>query len=212
MKRAMPEFAAIPIVLVGIGLTFLIMYAANAGAVAWVALGIALLVALVGATVVFMRQPRGPRLEEAPPASARDAGRQRVLLVVDAACSQQDLAEFASAAGNPEFFVVAPAVSSRVARWTGDERSYAHAQEQLDATLQALSDLGFQAAGHVGPHDPLQAADDALREYPAGEVVFVLHGSNETDWLERGVVDEARRRYAVPVRELVRAAGFIPTG
>jgi hypothetical protein len=136
-----------------------------------------------------------------------------VLLVVDAPCGQKDLAEFAAPGSDVEFFVAAPAVSSRVARWTGDERSYVHAQEHLDATLQALSDLGFEAAGHVGSHDPLQAADDALREFPAGEVVFVLHRSHDADWLERGVVDEARGRYTVPVRALEgAAAGFIPTG
>ena len=98
--------------------------------------------------------------------------------------------------------MVAPAVSSRVARITGDEDAYAHALEYVDATVRALTDLGCEARGHVGSHDPLQATDEGLREFPADEIVFVLRSGNKTQWLEQGVVDMARRRYAVPVSEL----------
>ena len=208
MKRAMPEFAAVPIVIVLLGLSFVIMLAAEAGAAEWLALGVALLAVIVVTTLVLMRRPRGPLAVEPPVVTPRAEAGRRVLLVVDAECSQQDLAEFAALESGTEFFVVAPAVSSRVARWTGDEHAYAHAQEHLDATVLALSDLGFAATGHVGAHDPLQAADEALREFPADEVVFVPHGAHETDWLEQGVVDEARARYDVPVRELGRG---VPT-
>ena len=97
---------------------------------------------------------------------------------------------------------MAPAVSSRVARWTGDEEPYADAQNHLDATVRALADLGLNARGHVGSHDPLQATDEGLREFPADEIVFVLHGGNGSEWLELGVVDVGRRRYSVPVSEL----------
>jgi hypothetical protein len=50
----------------------------------------------------------------------------------------------------------------------------------------------------------VQAADDGLRAFPADEIVFALHGGDDTDWVERGVVELARARYAVPVRELAR--------
>jgi hypothetical protein len=58
------------------------------------------------------------------------------------------------------------------------------------------------APGQVSSHDPLQAADDGLREFPADEVVAVLHRSDETDWLEQDVVDLGRERCSVPVREI----------
>ena len=102
--------------------------------------------------------------------------------------------------------MVAPAVSSRVARLTGDEEAYAHAQEHVDATVRALTDLGYEARGHVGSHDPLQATDEGLREFPADEIVFVLRGGDKTQWLEHGVVEIGRRRYPVPVSELNPAA------
>ena len=68
--------------------------------------------------------------------------------------------------------------------------------------LRALADLGLEATGHVGSHDPLQAADEALREFPADEIVFALHGNGGTEWLEQGVLDLGRDRYAIPVRAL----------
>jgi hypothetical protein len=124
-----------------------------------------------------------------------------VLLVVDGACTDADLRPLAGTS-SVSVFVVAPALSSRVARWTGDEQAYTHAEEHLEAALGALHDLGYEARGHVGSHDPLQAADDGLREFAADEVVFVLAGGHEAGWLEDGVVDLARDRYPVPVRRL----------
>ena len=45
------------------------------------------------------------------------------------------------------------------------------------------------ASGRVGARDPLQRADDGLREFPAGEILFVVRPSGETSWLEDGVVE-----------------------
>jgi hypothetical protein len=206
MRRGMPELLAIPVVVVVLGLVFVIMFAADAGPVAMVVVGLIELVGVVAFAIVFMRRPRGSVLgsELAPfeggvPA-ARD-GVHRVLLVIDSASEQNELDGLGAPRG-AVVFVVAPAVSSRVARWTGDEQAYARAKEHLDATLQALTGLGLEATGHVGSHDPLQAADEALREFPADEIVFALHGNGETEWIEQGVVDLGRDRYAIPVRTL----------
>ena len=64
-------------------------------------------------------------------------------------------------------FVIAPAIGSRreSARWTADEHAYQDAAAHLDATLRALGELEVDATGRVGSHDPLQAADDGLREF-----------------------------------------------
>ena len=206
MRRGMPELLAIPLVVVVLGLVFVIMFAADAGPVTMVVVGLIGLVCVVAFAIVFMRRPRGSVLGSdmaafeggAPPAAD---GVHRVLLVIDSAGGPSDLDELAAPAGT-SVFVVAPAVSSRTDRWTGDERAYARAKEHLDATLLALADLGLEATGHVGSHDPLQAADEALREFPADEVVFALHGDGETKWLEQGVLDLGRDRYAIPVRAL----------
>ena len=91
-------------------------------------------------------------------------------------------------------------------RWTADEHAYQAAQKRLDATVAALARHGITASGHVGSHDPLQAADDGLREFAADEIVFVVHPDAESDWLQRGVVELAEQRYPVPVRRLRPAA------
>jgi len=205
----MPEFLAIPVVIVVLGLVFLILLVADAGVVAWLVSGAVALIAVVAVAVILMRRPRSPSLSSgaarfeggAPPL---DDGVSRLLLVIDEACSANEIANLTRgrAESASAFFVVAPAVSSRVARWTGDEQAYAQAQERLDATVSAFAKLGFEATGHVGSHDPLQATDEALREFPADEIVLVLHPGNETEWIEQGVPELARGRYSVPVREL----------
>jgi hypothetical protein len=212
MNRRRPEFLAIPLVVVGLGILFLIMWAAHAGTGAFVAVGIVAAVLLVLLVVVAVRRPRGA-LAGAPatfdtPADPIADDVHRVLLVVDDACSDGEAERLLTEHGgaHTSVFVVAPAVSSRVDRLTGDETAYRHAQECLDATLEALGGLGLDTTGKVGAHDPLEAADDGLRQFPADEIVFVLHREHEHAWLKDGVVDLARSRYPVPVHELVTAS------
>jgi hypothetical protein len=202
MRRNMPELMAIPLVLVILGVVFAVFLAAGAGAWAWIALGIVLGALVVAVAVLVVRRPRGGETFAGGAAPVQD-GVHRVLLVVDDACDADALAALGRDGGTA-VFVVAPAVSSRMSRLTGDEQAYGRAEEHLDGTVRALQKLGLEAKGQVGSHDPVQAADDAMREFPADEIVFVLHRGDDTDWLERGVVDAARARYAVPVRELAR--------
>jgi hypothetical protein len=209
MKRNMPELAAIPILLVVLAVVFVILWAADAGLGVFLLVGAIGLAAIVVAAVVAMRRPRGTFSSGAADEVARaaepvDDGIHRVLLVSHGDYSADELESLAPDGGTKgtRVFVVAPAVSSRLARWTGDESAYTEADEHLRATVRALKGLGFEATGHVGAHDPLQAADEALPEFPADEIVFALRGQDETEWLDRGVIDAARTRYAVTVREL----------
>jgi hypothetical protein len=206
----MPELMAIPLALVLLGAIFALIFAGSTGFWAWVLVIVAILSALFAVLAVVARRARPapvggatPFAGAAPP--VRD-GVHRALLVIDDACSTPELEQLARAPGDGHaVFVVAPAVSSRLARITGDEAAYQRAKDRLETTVQRLAELGLEASGHVGSHDPLQAADEGLREFPADEVVFALHPGEETDWLEQGVVEAARARYRVPVRELSAA-------
>jgi hypothetical protein len=199
------EFAAIPIVAVMLGALAIIFWAADAGVWAWIVLGIVALLALVAWTLAYMRRPH--HLAPGPPPAQRhvEDGIRRVLVIADDDCPPPALgaalAESGDVAGTA-VFVVAPALGSRTARWTGDDHAYREAQQHLDATITALSSLGVDVRGHIGSHDPLQAADDGLREFPADEIVFAVHPATDANWLEQGVVDQARERYSVPVKEL----------
>jgi hypothetical protein len=205
------EFSAIPIVLVVFAILAVIMWAADAGMWPWLVVGFVAVAALVILTVMYMRRPHHPAAAASPlpPEAVRprpDDGVHRVLLIADDAVAPTDLGDAVAPGGETAVFVVAPSLGSRTARWTSDDHAYRAAQQHLDATLQALAGLGVEAHGHIGSHDPLQAADDGLREFPADEIVFAVHEAGKVNWLEDGVVETARARYAIPVRDVVVTA------
>ena len=209
--RDLTEFAAIPVVVLILGSLALIMLAFDAGVWAWLLVGVA--AAVASALVVWVVATR--RLHPAPsaappthrrPATTGQAHTRRVLVVADD-CATSDAfvsAVVAHADGRPvDAFVVAPALGSRLARWTSDDGAYVEAQRHLDATVAALQAAGIAAAGHIGSHDPVQAADDGLREFPADEIVFATHPPEAASRLEADVVAAARERYELPVAHLV---------
>ena len=61
----------------------------------------------------------------------------------------------------------------------------------------------MHARGEIGDGDPLQALEDALREFPADEIVVSTHPPGRSHWLEQGVVENARMRFDVPVTHVV---------
>ena len=97
----------------------------------------------------------------------------------------------------PEVLVLAPATNSAVAHWLSDLRKARFdAQRRLTLSLATLATIDVDARGEVGDSDTVQAVEDALRSFPAQEVVFVT---------QRGVggdVGEVRRRLDRPVRVL----------
>ncbi len=207
------ELMAIPIVAVLFGIGAVLFAAGAAGVWAWVFVGLAGL-ALAGAVIAhYAKHHPHPAAEtRAPaPAPAPAAGEAyRVLVIADESCVDPGFpAQLAAhAAGRTvEALVVAPAIGSRLARWTSDESQFVDARRHLDDTVAALAAAGITATGETGADDPLQAADDGLREFPAHEIVFVTKPGTGTDWVERGVVDTARQRYAVPVTHIALSAG-----
>ena len=54
----------------------------------------------------------------------------------------------------------------------------------------------------VGDTDPVQAIEDALRTFPADEVLVVTRPEDDASWLEQDSAREARERFGVPVTRL----------
>ena len=103
-----------------------------------------------------------------------------------------------------EVLVVTPALNSPLKTWVSDEDgARAAAQERLDDSLAKLANAGVQARGEVGDGDPLQAIEDALRTFGADEIIISTHPEGRSNWLERGVVENARERFAVPITHVV---------
>jgi hypothetical protein len=200
------EFAAIPLVLglLAAGALFLL----SAATEQWAWLLVAVPVLAVGAVAAWtMRSRRRPPPPDLEPRPERPGdGVHRILVVADEGVTSsafRDAIELSARAGPTEAFVTAPALASRLGRWTGDEASYEAAKQHLDETLQALSALGVEASGKIGASDPIQAADDALRVFAADELVIATHPDSEANWLEQDVVDAARSRYGLPVTHIV---------
>ena len=100
--------------------------------------------------------------------------------------------------------VVCPALNSPLRHWASDEdEARDKAQARLDASLQTMQGAGIQARGEIGDGDPLQAIEDAVRTFRPDELIISTHPPGRSHWLERGVVENARQRFDLPVTHVV---------
>jgi GABA permease len=108
----------------------------------------------------------------------------------------------AHAGADAEVHVIAPASKiSWLDRLTNaEDDARADANERAEAASEDVP--GDQVEAHVGDVDPLQAIEDALRMFPADEVVVLTAPSAEATWLEAGLGEKARERFSVPVTHL----------
>jgi hypothetical protein len=103
-----------------------------------------------------------------------------------------------------EVMVVAPALNSRWKFWTSDtDEAIARAEEVQQETVERMDEEGIDAAGDTGESDPLLAVQDALQTFPADEIVLFTHPGGQHNWLEEGLVDQAKERFDAPVRHLL---------
>jgi len=100
--------------------------------------------------------------------------------------------------------VVCPALNSPLRHWVSDEdQARANAQARLDQSLTSMRSVGIDASGEIGDGDPIQAIEDAVRTFRPDELVISTHPVGRSHWLERGVVEKARERFALPVTHVV---------
>jgi GABA permease len=197
------EAAAFRFLLISIGAFALIVGAS------WIAPWLGLLVFLVlvsGAVWIYLRQ-RGPSPPPEQIARVGPPDERRVLVVANETVGGEELMSALSELaleGKARFFVVSPALNSRLRTWTSDEDpARAAAQKRLDATVGRLASVGVEARGEVGDVDPLVAIEDAVRSFRPDEIVLSTHPPGRSNWLERGVVEAVRQRYDVPVNHVV---------
>ena len=169
--------------------------------------GVPVFVVLSAIVVVWwLRARRAERpIQTAPRPHA--PGERRILVIANETVGGTKLREMIrerSKQVRAEILVVTPALNSPLRHWASDEdRARVAAQERLDASLRRLESLGLRAHGEVGDGDPLQAMEDALRTFGADEIILSTHPEGRSHWLERGVVEKARERFAVPITHVV---------
>jgi hypothetical protein len=101
--------------------------------------------------------------------------------------------------------VVAPTLVDSPVKYVVSEIDEARqeAQARLQRSLDAIRRLGVEASGAIGDDDPNVAIDDALRSFPADEVIISTHPPERSRWLEHKVVERAHRELSVPVTHVV---------
>jgi hypothetical protein len=171
-------------------------------------LGLAVFVLLTGAIVwwLFFRGENERPIQVAP-ASHSPEGQRRILVVANETVGGRKLLDTVRqrAEGVQEdVLVVAPALNSPLRHWASDEDpARAEAQRRLEESLALLRQEGVNVHGEVGDSEPLQALEDALRTFAPDEIIISTHPEGRSHWLEKGIVEAARERFAVPITHVV---------
>ncbi len=135
------------------------------------------------------------------------AQRSLIAVVTPAFGSEESVAALAREMdGVPtEVRLVAPAVELNTLHHTlGDvDEPRLEAHERLEKALTAIRARGLEATGEVGDSDPVQAAQDALLERPAEEVLIFCHADDCRDWYEGGLWRHAEETLAPELKMVV---------
>lgn len=104
-----------------------------------------------------------------------------------------------------EVLVVTPAlVGSRAAHWASDvDAGIELARRRMEQSLLAIRAAGLEAGGEIGDSDPNVAIEDALRLFPADEIVISTLPPEKSRWLEHGVVERTRAEVDLPVTHVI---------
>ena len=193
------------VVIIGVG----------AGAVTALALltepaaGAILAAALLGLGAGFaLRGARGQEPRVAEIAAAPRDGRHRILVVANQTVGGRALLdEIRNRAGGREceIRVVTPALTrSQLQYWTSDvDEALAAADQRRGRSVHELEAAGFRVSGEVGDSDPNVAIESALLRFSADELIISTHPPERSRWLERGVVERARRDIDLPITHVV---------
>jgi hypothetical protein len=104
-----------------------------------------------------------------------------------------------------EVRVVATASDLSPLDWLASDEDEARrdAAERAAGAGDAVAPEAGAVEAEVGDTDPVQAIEDALRTFPADELVLVTRREEDAGWLEEGAAEEALARFSVPVTHLV---------
>jgi hypothetical protein len=141
-------------------------------------------------------------------ATTNGHGARRVLVVADEAVAGAELRDKLVehlGDGTGSVFVVAPAlVHSGLKHTLGDvDGAIGPAGERLQRTLEELRGAGIEADGEVGDSDPMVAIQDEIQKFRPDQVLLVAHGEKDSDFAERGLLEQVQRDLDLPVVELV---------
>jgi GABA permease len=170
--------------------------------------GVLLAALLIGIGIGFVwRTTRGSEQRSVESTSVADDTR-RILVVANQTAGGRELLE---EIGNRcrgqrcEVMLVSPAlVGSRAERWTSDiDEGLDLARERMARSITALRGIGVEVRAEVGDPDPNMAIEDALRVFPADEIVISTLPPEQSRWLEHEVVQRTRREVELPMTHVI---------
>ena len=133
---------------------------------------------------------------------------RRILVVTTAPVEDDALRERVrehAAGEDAELRVVATASDLSPLDWlaTDEDKARRQAAERAAGLEEAVAPEADAVEAEVGDSDPVQAIEDALRTFPADELLLVTRPDDDARWLEEGAAAEALARFSLPVKHLV---------
>lgn len=165
----------------------------------------------IGAGIGYLyRRFRSAEPRRAEVAAVPDDGVHRILVVanetVGARALLAELQNRVEGEASSELLVICPPLAGSAAEhWSSDVDGYVpQTGERLKVSVATMRDEGLNVTGRLGDHhDPNQAIEDALKVFPADEVVISTHPPKRSRWLESGVIEKARAELPQPVTHVV---------
>jgi hypothetical protein len=169
--------------------------------------GLGMAIGASAAATILVLAARKPPLGPIVPPVANDLCRH-VLLALEAPLQSPAEIRAAVAATRtgaadvfaPDVLLLVPCATRRLDRWTSDlGPARQRARQTLALSRAALARAGIATSGRAGDEDLVQAVEDALRSFPATEVVLV-GGDDPSRYAGDRRVEELRSRLRVPLR------------
>ncbi len=170
--------------------------------------GVLLAALLIGIGIgTAWRASRGGEPRAVAATHASDGTRRILVIANQTAAGRELLDEIGNRCrdGGCEVMLVAPAlVGSRAERWASDiDEGLGRARERLGRSVVALRGIGIEVNAAVGDPDPNMAIEDALRVFPADEIIISTLPPGKSRWLEHEVVARTQREVDLPTTHVV---------
>jgi len=121
-------------------------------------------------------------------------GNRRNILVISSVERPVAVLRKALGDGVDELKIVVPAVKQSRLQWLTNADD--DAREQAEGAAASIDHATSDAVeAEAGDSDPLQAAEDALAEFEADELVVVTRPDEEATWLEEGRAADIEQRF-----------------
>jgi len=126
---------------------------------------------------------------------------RRLLVVITTEVADGVLHDFVRNRGgdDAEMLVVAPASEISRLDWLTNAEDDARTEAASLAVKTAEATPTEDVEARVGDSSPVKAIEDALRQFPADEVLVVTRPDNDASWLEEGSGETAQTRFRLPV-------------